>query len=54
MALAQFGFMGFTLVAGDELGVNNSSEELEGLIHFWRVVGSMLGMEDKFVPESQF
>ncbi|XP_076382918.1 uncharacterized protein LOC117221202 isoform X2 [Megalopta genalis] len=49
MALAQFGFMGFTLLAGDYLGVNNSSEELEGLIHFWRVVGSMLGMEDKFI-----
>nr|XP_033327846.1 uncharacterized protein LOC117221202 isoform X2 [Megalopta genalis] len=48
MALAQFGFMGFTLLAGDYLGVNNSSEELEGLIHFWRVVGSMLGMEDKY------
>ncbi|XP_076659305.1 uncharacterized protein LOC143362761 [Halictus rubicundus] len=48
MALAQFGFMGFTLLAGDYLGVNNSSEELEGLIHFWHVVGSMLGMEDKY------
>ncbi|KAF3427619.1 hypothetical protein E2986_08365 [Frieseomelitta varia] len=48
MALAQFGFMGFTLLSGDYLGVNNSSEELEGLIHFWRVIGSMLGMEDKY------
>ncbi|XP_076284216.1 uncharacterized protein LOC143210862 isoform X2 [Lasioglossum baleicum] len=48
MALAQFGFMGFTVLAGDYLGVNNSSEELEGLIHFWHVVGSMLGMEDKY------
>ncbi|XP_078042715.1 uncharacterized protein LOC144473045 [Augochlora pura] len=48
MALAQFGFMGFTLLSGDYLGVNNSSEELEGLIHFWHVVGSMLGMEDKY------
>lgn len=49
MALAQFGFMGFTLLGGDYLGVNNNFEELEGLIHFWRVIGSMLGMEDKFV-----
>ncbi|CAL7949976.1 unnamed protein product [Xylocopa violacea] len=48
MALAQFGFMGFTLLSGDYLGVNNTSEELEGLIHFWRVVGSMLGMKDKY------
>ncbi|XP_026670854.1 uncharacterized protein LOC108626780 isoform X1 [Ceratina calcarata] len=48
MALAQFGFIGFTILGGDYLGVNNSSEELEGLIHLWRVVGSMLGMEDKY------
>ncbi|XP_006616508.1 uncharacterized protein LOC122715025 isoform X1 [Apis laboriosa] len=48
MALAQFGFMGFTLLGGDYLGVNNNFEELEGLIHFWRVIGSMLGMEDKY------
>ncbi|XP_029048214.1 LOW QUALITY PROTEIN: uncharacterized protein LOC114878496 [Osmia bicornis bicornis] len=48
MALTQFGFMGFTLLSGDYLGVNNNSEELEGLIHFWRVIGSMLGMEDKY------
>ncbi|KZC06320.1 hypothetical protein WN55_10229, partial [Dufourea novaeangliae] len=48
MALAQFGFMGFTVLAGDYLGVNSSSEELEGLVHFWRVIGSMLGMEDKY------
>lgn len=48
MALAQFGFVGFTLLSGDYLGVNNSSEELEGLIHLWRVIGSMLGMEDKY------
>lgn len=53
MALAQFGFMGFTLLAGDYLGVNNSSEELEGLIHFWRVIGNMLGMEDKFVTQTR-
>ncbi|XP_076762238.1 uncharacterized protein LOC143430122 isoform X2 [Xylocopa sonorina] len=48
MALAQFGFMGFTLLSGDYLGVNYSSEELEGLVHFWRVVGSMLGMKDEY------
>lgn len=53
MALTQFGFMGFTLLSGDYLGVNNNSEELEGLIHFWRVVGSMLGMEDKFVLQTR-
>ncbi|XP_076638010.1 uncharacterized protein LOC143350088 [Colletes latitarsis] len=48
MALTQFGFIGFTLLGGDYLGVNNTFDQLEGLIHFWRVVGSMLGMEDKY------
>ncbi|XP_076234990.1 uncharacterized protein LOC143179580 [Calliopsis andreniformis] len=48
MALTQFGFMGFTLLSGDYLGVNTTYEELEGLIHFWHVVGSMLGMEEKY------
>ncbi|XP_015588251.1 uncharacterized protein LOC107264473 [Cephus cinctus] len=48
MALTQFGFIGFTLLNGDQLGVVTSSDELEGLVHVWRVVGSMLGMEERF------
>ncbi|KAG7202542.1 hypothetical protein KM043_009740 [Ampulex compressa] len=48
MALAQFGFIGFTLLSGDYLGINTTREQLEGLVHFWRVIGSMLGLEDKY------
>lgn len=48
MALTQFGFIGFTLLCGDDLGVSASNEEVEGLIHLWRVIGKMLGMEERF------
>ncbi|XP_012254729.2 uncharacterized protein LOC105685326 [Athalia rosae] len=48
MALTQFGFIGFTLLSGDELGVKASAAELEGLVHVWRVIGSVLGIEERF------
>ncbi|XP_067205174.1 uncharacterized protein [Linepithema humile] len=48
MALAQFGFIGFTMVSGDHLGLKVTYEEMEGVVHLWRVIGSMLGMDDKF------
>ncbi|XP_011503612.1 PREDICTED: uncharacterized protein LOC105366763 [Ceratosolen solmsi marchali] len=48
MALTQFGFVGFTLLSGDQLGVVATIDELNGLVHFWRVIGYVLGMEDKY------
>ncbi|CAD6240893.1 GSCOCG00008982001-RA-CDS [Cotesia congregata] len=48
MALTQFGFMGFTLLCADYLGVATNDEELDGLLHFWRVIGRMLGTEERF------
>lgn len=48
MALAQFGFIGYTMISGEYLGVKTTSEEMEGVVHLWRVIGSMLGMDDKF------
>ncbi|XP_070160410.1 uncharacterized protein [Polyergus mexicanus] len=48
MALAQFGFIGYTMISGEYLGVKTTPEELEGVVHLWRVIGSMLGMDDKF------
>lgn len=50
MALAQFGFIGFIIVSEKYLGISATPEEMEGVIHLWRVIGSMLGMDDKFVP----
>ncbi|XP_058799706.1 uncharacterized protein LOC131669095 [Phymastichus coffea] len=48
MALTQFGFIGFTLLSGEQLGVCATEAELEGLVHFWRVVGRLLGMQERF------
>jgi hypothetical protein len=47
MVLTQFGFMGFGLLVPEKLGLNGSSEEQEGFIHFWRTVGHLLGIEDR-------
>lgn len=47
MAITQFGFLGFVLLRQKELGLRCTSEELEGFLHFWRVVGHMLGISDR-------
>lgn len=48
MALTQFGFMGFALVRSTKVGIHDATEdELKGFIHLWRVVGYVLGIEDK-------
>lgn len=49
MALAQFGFMGYSILSEEYLGIKTTAEEMEGVVHLWRVIGSMLGMDDKFV-----
>jgi len=49
MALAQFGFVGYTMISSDYLGINATDEEMEGVVHLWRVIGSMLGMDDRFI-----
>jgi len=48
MALTQFGFMGFALLRQKELGLTHSPEDLEGFVHFWRVVGHLLGIKDRY------
>ncbi|KAF7379908.1 hypothetical protein HZH68_016856 [Vespula germanica] len=48
MALAQFGFIGFILLGTEQLGIYTTDEEMDGLVHFWRVIGCALGMEDKY------
>ena len=50
MALAQFGFIGYIIVCEKYVGISVTPEEREGVVHLWRVIGSMLGMDDKFVP----
>ncbi|XP_011868835.1 PREDICTED: uncharacterized protein LOC105562531 isoform X2 [Vollenhovia emeryi] len=48
MVLAQFGFMGYSVLSKEYLGIYVTSEEMEGVVHLWRVIGSMLGIDDKF------
>lgn len=49
MVLAQFGFIGYTIVSKEYLGIKTTDEEMEGVVHLWRVIGSMLGIDDRFV-----
>ncbi|XP_069681356.1 uncharacterized protein [Periplaneta americana] len=48
MVLTQFGFMGFGVLAPEKLGITGTPEEQEGFVHFWRTIGYMLGIEDRF------
>ncbi|XP_045483557.1 uncharacterized protein LOC123688876 isoform X2 [Harmonia axyridis] len=49
MVLTQFGFMGFGIARTEMIGVYGATkEELEGYIHFWRVIGSIMGIQDRF------
>lgn len=49
MVLTQFGFMGFSIARSENMGIHNATkEELEGFVHFWRVIGSIMGIQDRF------
>ncbi|CAH1976287.1 unnamed protein product [Acanthoscelides obtectus] len=49
MALTQFGFCGFALVRSKKVGIHSGTEEdWAAFLHFWRVIGWMLGIEDRF------
>lgn len=48
MAVTQVGFIGFTLTRSKCLGIFGATEdELKGFIHFWRVIGYILGIDDR-------
>lgn len=49
MAITQFGFMGFAATNPRLVGLYDvTEEEWEGFFHVWRVVGYILGIEDRF------
>ncbi|XP_055600658.1 uncharacterized protein LOC129749649 isoform X2 [Uranotaenia lowii] len=48
MAITQFGFLGFVILNPQKLGIQYVREDFEGFIHFWRTIGYMLGIEDRF------
>lgn len=48
MALTQFGFMGYIVLVPQKLGIQVNRDDIEAFVHFWRVVGHMIGIQDKF------
>lgn len=48
MAITQFTFMGFHLLMPDKFGIVGTREQFEAFNHFWRVIGYMLGTENRF------
>lgn len=48
MALTQFGFMGFIVLAPHKLGVQVSNKDMEAFVHFWRVIGHVIGIDEKY------
>lgn len=48
LALTQFGFIGYIMLRPDILGVQVSLANYEAFVHFWRVIGHMIGIEDRF------
>ncbi|MPC23072.1 hypothetical protein E2C01_016109 [Portunus trituberculatus] len=47
MMVTQWAFFGVLLTRGHRLGVRCSREEEEGLVHFWKSIGHLLGIEDR-------
>lgn len=48
MAVVQFSFVGYVVLSPRMLGVQYNTEDMEAFVHFWRVMGYMLGIEDRF------
>lgn len=48
MAITLFNFMGFHILMPDKFGIVGTREQFEAFNHFWRVIGYLLGMEDRF------
>lgn len=45
LALTQFGFVGFAILSAKKLGL---PYDQTGLVHFWRVIGHLMGTQDRF------
>ncbi|KAF5303644.1 hypothetical protein FQA39_LY09891 [Lamprigera yunnana] len=49
MGITQFGFMGYAIIRPEQIGIHYATrEELESFIHLWRVIGYIIGMDDKY------
>lgn len=49
MTITQFGFVGISVCRSKMLGIHNATdEEWKAFIHVWRVIGYLMGIEDRF------
>ncbi|XP_028172961.1 uncharacterized protein LOC114361931 [Ostrinia furnacalis] len=49
VALTQFGFIGFSVLKPDKLGIRQLREgDWEAYNYFWHVIGYMIGLEDRY------
>ncbi|XP_050677600.1 uncharacterized protein LOC126974196 isoform X2 [Leptidea sinapis] len=49
LSLTIFGFMGFAMLKPDEFQITQLKEgDLDAFVHFWGVIGSMLGIKDRY------
>lgn len=49
LSITTFGFMGYALIRPHYFGIeHNCVEDREAFIHFWSVIGHMLGIEERF------
>lgn len=48
MAITQFAFVGMQLLNPELVGIVGSRRNFESFSHFWRVLGYLMGIEDRF------
>ncbi|XP_049298996.1 rubber oxygenase-like [Anopheles funestus] len=48
MAITQFGFVGYAMISYRKLGIQFDPKDMEAFVHFWRVIGHMMGIEERF------
>ncbi|XP_068623647.1 uncharacterized protein [Battus philenor] len=49
LALTLFGFIGFSILKSDKFGIRQmQDDDWEAYNHFWRVIGHMIGLEDRY------
>ena len=44
----QFAFIGFVILMPEKFGIRWSPYDLECVIHFWRLIGHLLGIQDQY------
>lgn len=48
MVITQWAFFGLVLTHGEQLGIKCTNEEEEALVHFWKSIGYLMGIEDRY------